>query len=45
MARAAPATAERPLAHRRLIVSPGTDTGNPASSDAMRATLRLSSPA
>jgi len=45
MMRAAIATASRPEPHRRLIVAPGTDTGRPASSAAMRATLRLSSPA
>ena len=33
------------LPQRRLIVAPGTPIGRPASSDAMRATLRLSSPA
>ena len=30
--------------HSRLIVAPGTDVGRPASSTAIRATLRLSSP-
>src|SRR5699024_4976734 len=34
-----------PEAHRRLTVKPGTDSGSPASSTAMRATFRLSSPA
>ena len=38
-------TASRPEPHRRLTVAPGTSTGSPASSAAMRATLRLSSPA
>ena len=38
-------TASRPDAHSRLTVTPGTSTGSPASSSAMRATLRLSSPA
>src|ERR1700712_2160417 len=37
--------AESPDAHRRLTVTPATDCGSPASSAAMRATLRLSSPA
>ena len=37
-------TASRPLAHRRLTVRPGMDVGRPASSTAIRATLRLSSP-
>jgi hypothetical protein len=45
MARAALPTASRPEAHRRLTVTPGTLSGSPASSSAMRATLRLSSPA
>jgi len=45
IARAALATASSPEPHRRLIVAPGTDVGNPARSEAMRATLRLSSPA
>ena len=31
--------------HNRFTVTPGTVLGNPASSVAMRATLRLSSPA
>ena len=34
-----------PEAHSRLTVTPATDCGRPASSTAMRATLRLSSPA
>ena len=45
MARAAWFTASRPDAHSRFTVTPGTSTGRPASSSAMRATLRLSSPA
>src|SRR5262245_29934354 len=45
MPRAAVATAVMPDAHNRLTVSPGTLTGNPASSSAIRAMLRLSSPA
>ena len=45
MARAALPTASRPEPHRRLMVAPGTAMGRPASSTAMRATLRLSSPA
>ena len=45
IARAALPTASRLEPHRRLIVEPGTDGGRPASSAAMRATLRLSSPA
>ena len=44
-ARAALATALIPDAQRRLTVSPGTVTGSPASSNAIRATFRLSSPA
>ena len=44
IARAAPTTASRPEAHSRLTVEPGTDVGSPASSDDIRATLRLSSP-
>ena len=44
-ARAALATALMPEAQRRFTVSPGTLAGRPASSSAMRATLRLSSPA
>ena len=42
--RAAPTTASRPEAQSRLTVEPGTDVGSPASSDDIRATLRLSSP-
>ena len=38
-------TAERPEAQRRFNVTPGTESGSPARSAAMRATLRLSSPA
>ncbi len=34
-----------PEAHKRLTVMPGTLTGRPASKEAMRATLRFSSPA
>ena len=45
MARAAIMMASRLEPHRRLTVVPGTATENPASSAAMRATLRLSSPA
>jgi hypothetical protein len=45
MARAAVPTASRPEPQSRLTVPPGTVVGNPASSTAMRATLRLSSPA
>jgi hypothetical protein len=45
MARAAVATASRLDAQRRLTVEPGTPSGNPASSSAIRPTLRLSSPA
>ena len=44
-ARAAWLTASSPDAHSRFTVAPGTSTGSPASSEAMRATLRLSSPA
>ncbi len=44
-ARAPMATASSPDPHRRLTVTPGTVTGRPANSAAMRATLRLSSPA
>ena len=39
------ATAVSPEAHSRLTVKPGTESGKPASSTAIRATLRLSSPA
>jgi hypothetical protein len=45
IARAAWLTASSPEAHRRLTVTPGTSTGSPARSNAMRATFRLSSPA
>jgi len=45
MARAAVPTASRPEAQSRLMVAPGVRSGRPASSAAMRATLRLSSPA
>ena len=45
IARAAAPTASRPEAHRRLMVAAGVRSGSPASSAAMRATLRLSSPA
>ena len=45
IARAAVPTASRPEPHSRLMVAPGTVLGRPASSTAMRATLRLSSPA
>ena len=38
-------TAASPDAQSRLTVTPATDSGRPASSAAMRATLRLSSPA
>src|SRR3954468_1049773 len=34
----------KPLAHNRLTVKPGVVSGRPASSAAIRATLRLSSP-
>ena len=34
-----------PDAHKRLTVSPPTETGRPASKPAIRATFRLSSPA
>lgn len=44
-ARAPWRTASRPEAHSRLTVMPGTVCGRPARSAAMRATLRLSSPA
>ena len=43
--RAAWTTASRPDAQSRFTVTPGTSWGRPAISDAMRATLRLSSPA
>ena len=42
---AAVLTACSPEPHSRLTVSPPTSTGKPASSSAIRATLRLSSPA
>jgi hypothetical protein len=42
---AALATACSPEPHRRLMLWPGTSTGYPASRAAIRATLRLSSPA
>jgi hypothetical protein len=45
IARAAIAIASRLEPHSRLIVEPGTRSGRPASRSAMRATLRLSSPA
>ena len=45
MERAARLTASRAEAQLRLMVTPGTSTGKPASSTAMRATSRLSSPA
>ncbi len=45
IARDAAAIASMPEAQSRLTVEPGTDSGRPASSRAMRATLRLSSPA
>ena len=44
-ARDASTAALMPEAHSRLTVTPGTVGGRPASSSAMRATLRLSSPA
>ena len=45
MVREALIAASRLDPHSRLTVEPGTDTGSPASSVAIRATLRLSSPA
>src|SRR5690349_2795027 len=45
IARAALETASRLDAHKRLTVAPGTSTGRPARRRAIRATLRLSSPA
>ena len=45
IARLALNAASIPEPHSRLTVAPGTDVGRPASSTAMRATLRLSSPA
>ena len=44
-ARDACIAASRLEPHRRLTVAPGTEVGRPASSTAIRATLRLSSPA
>jgi hypothetical protein len=41
----APTTADSPEAQSRFTVTPATESGSPASSAAMRATLRLSSPA
>ena len=41
----APTTAESPEAQSRLTVTPATESGSPASSAAIRATFRLSSPA
>ena len=38
-------TAASPDAHSRFMVTPATDCGSPASSTAIRATSRLSSPA
>ena len=38
-------TADSPEAQSRFSVTPATESGSPASSAAMRATLRLSSPA
>src|SRR5207237_609626 len=43
--RAASFTASRPLPQSRFTVTPGTVSGSPARSDAIRPTLRLSSPA
>ena len=43
--RAAVPTASRPEPQSRFSVDPGTATGRPASSTAMRATSRLASPA
>ena len=43
--RAASFTASSPLPQRRFTVTPGTVSGSPASSAAIRPTLRLSSPA
>jgi hypothetical protein len=45
ISRAAAIVACIPEPHSRLTVCPGTSTGKPARSSAMRATLRLSSPA
>ncbi len=44
-ARAAWIAASSEEAHRRFTVTPGTDVGSPASSAAIRATSRFSSPA
>ncbi len=41
----APTTAARPDAQSLFTVTPATDSGSPASSAPIRATLRLSSPA
>jgi hypothetical protein len=43
--RAATVKASMPEAHSRLSEAPGTESGRPASSTAIRATLRFSSPA
>jgi hypothetical protein len=43
--RAASQTASIPEPHSRFTVAPGISTGSPASSTAIRATFRLSSPA
>ncbi len=45
MLRAAAIEADKPEAHKRFTVSPGTVCGKPANNNAIRATLRLSSPA
>ena len=45
MARAAWPTASSPDAQSRFTVTPGTESGSPDRSAAIRATLRLSSPA
>ena len=45
IARAAVPSASSPDPQSRFTVAPGTSTGRPASKRAMRATLRLSSPA
>src|SRR3954454_25168404 len=45
IARPAAPTASKPEAQSRFSVAPGTLSGKPASSSAIRATLRLSSPA
>ena len=44
MALAPSMMASSPLAHNRFTVTPATEGGKPASSAAIRATLRLSSP-